>query len=191
MHLNKIMSFIVFAAQKHYFGTKTSTFEQVHQQVPLFSFKTKVLEYTKWSMKSLLRQFFFEKGLFRCQKLSKSCFITSCRRKRLDDVKDRKLICIALIRLFMVHRIKNPHFAFPSWKFLFKMFCVPFKCGWSLLGSFSTSFLFKFCFPEFKPLLSNIRTKNQLSFAASVLKDLTNIRRNFVVNFQYYLVTNS
>ena len=40
--------------------------------------------------------------------------------------------------------------------------------------NFLRYFSFTFCFLEFGPLLSHIKTKPQLSFAASVLKDVTN-----------------
>ena len=39
--------FVVFAGQKHISGTHRATNEQVHQQVPLTSFKAQLLQYTK------------------------------------------------------------------------------------------------------------------------------------------------
>ena len=61
--------------------------------------------------------------------------------------------------------MSEPHFS--------TRFQVMFWC--SLIRSFVRFFVLRFCFYESETPIFNIETKPQLSFAASVLKDVTNV----------------
>ena len=90
--------------------------------------------------------------------------------------KQREEGCIGLITLLTPHYASEyfPRFALPSATFRFKIFRSTFYH--SPINSFFRSFCFKLCFHYFEFLISKIKTKLQLSFTASVLKDVTNFQ---------------
>ena len=47
MHLKNLKFYLIFAVHKQISGRTRATNEQVHQQAPLTSFKTKISQYTK------------------------------------------------------------------------------------------------------------------------------------------------
>ena len=67
LHLKKFKFYLIFTSQKNNSGTPRGTNEQVHQQVPLTSFKTQFLQFTKQNTKTQLTQN-FQKGQIGFQK---------------------------------------------------------------------------------------------------------------------------
>ena len=65
-------------------------------------------------------------------------------------------------------------FYVPSLHQMFDSICFKLRLSVVQYDPFLRCFVCSFCFHELVPLVSNMKTKPQLAFAASVLKDISN-----------------
>ena len=117
-----------------------------------------------------------KKGLIVLQQQLIYCFITTCRRTRLENRQVAKLWetkCMGLMRLVIVHQIRLLNVPFLHQLFESRCFLFLFRF------SFHMSFLFRFYFRKDNPLLSDIERKRHLFFAASVSNNITNAPPKF------------